>query len=171
MRQAVAALAVLGSLLGIGSIGTRPASAAPGTPRSMAAQTAQAPASQAAPAPGAQAAIEPPPNMTTYYMVFLRRSPQWTPEGPGVKELIEAHLANIRRLAQEGKLLLAGPFLEQTGPGSLAGLFVLQAGSTAEAREIAGTDPAVKGGRFTIEVLPWLGPKALAKVLAGEQAP
>jgi uncharacterized protein YciI len=100
--------------------------------------------------------------MTTYYVALLRRGPDWTPAmTPEVTKALEGHMANIRRLAAAGDLLLAGPFLEQSGPGALSGLFVLQARSLAEAKELVATDPAVQAGRFVAEVLPWLGPKSL----------
>jgi YCII-related domain len=56
---------------------------------------------------------------------------------------------------------VAGPFLDPSGQAALAGLFVLQAGSLAEAQQLVATDPAVHAGRFVAEILPWLGPKSL----------
>ncbi|HVT18771.1 MAG TPA: YciI family protein [Thermoanaerobaculia bacterium] len=107
------------------------------------------------------------PSMTTYYMALLRRGAKWTPEvTPEIERIGEGHMANIRRLAAEGKLLLAGPFLQQSGPGSLAGIFVLRAGSLDEARKLVDTDPAIRAGRFVAEIVPWLGPKTLECVTA-----
>jgi uncharacterized protein YciI len=100
--------------------------------------------------------------MSTYYMVFLRRGPAWTAEQtPAVKAIGEGHMKNIQRLADTGKLVIAGPFLEQTGERALAGLFVFRVASADEAKALVETDPAVKAGRFTYEVIPWLGPKTL----------
>jgi uncharacterized protein YciI len=139
---------------------------------------APAPATTAAagpPAAPAATAVQPstphqddvPPNMATYYVALLRRGPSWTPTmTPEVQKALEGHMANIRRLAAAGKLLVAGPFLEQSGPGSPAGLFVLQASSIAEAQRLVATDPAVQAGRFIAEVLPWLGPKSLQNLNA-----
>jgi uncharacterized protein YciI len=137
---------------------------------------AAAPTVPAEPAPppvatAAQAAAPQPadatPNMTTYYVALLRRGPSWTPTmTPEIRKALDGHMANIRRLAAEGKLLLAGPFLEQSGPGTLAGLFVLQASSVAEAQQLIATDPAVQVGRFVAEILPWLGPKSLRTLTA-----
>lgn len=109
-------------------------------------------------------APEPAFRMTTYYLALLRRGPNWTPEAtPEVAQLQEQHMANIRKMGESGKLIVAGPFLEQKGPGALAGLFIFKVGSLDEAKELAGSDPAVKAGRLAVEVIPWLGPEDLMK--------
>jgi uncharacterized protein YciI len=54
-------------------------------------------------------------------------------------------MANIKRLAAEGKLVAAGPF-EQGG-----GMFILNTTSTAEANEWLSTDPGVQAKRWDIE--------------------
>ena len=150
--------------------------AAPAAPAPTAlAPAAAPPAAPAAPAPvpapavaAALPASEPKPGegdhveMTTYYLVLLRRGPTWTAEEtPAVVKLQAAHMANIRRLAEAGTLALAGPFLEQTGPGSLSGLFLFRAGSRQEVEALTATDPMVQAGRLVPEILPWLGPKTL----------
>ncbi len=145
------------------------AGAAAGTPAPATAASATAPAPAAPPAgavppaPAAPGAEQLPPGMTRYYMVFLRRSGK--PKPPDLDRIMEGHMANIRRLAAEKKLLLAGPFMDQSGTGSLAGVFIFAAGSLDEARRWTETDPAVVAGRFTFEVVPWLGPKTLSRVL------
>jgi len=126
----------------------------------------QPPAAAQPAAAAVQPAAPPPPDatplMATYYVALLRRGQGWTATiTPEIQATLDGHMANIRRLAAEGKLLLAGPFLDQAGPGTLAGLFVLQAGSLVEAQQLAASDPAVRAGRFVAEVLPWLGPRSL----------
>jgi len=100
--------------------------------------------------------------MTTYYMVLLRRGPAWTatatPESAAVSK---GHMDNIQKLTAAGKMVVAGPFLDQTGPQALAGLFILRVASLDEAKATVSTDPAVKAGRFTYEIIPWMGPKTL----------
>ena len=111
-------------------------------------------------APDRSTSAEPKIEMTTYYVVFLRKGPSWTPERtPEVLAIGKGHMDNIKRLAAEGKLIIAGPFLDPKS--DLAGLFIFRVASADEARALTETDPAVKAGRFSYEVVPWLGPKTL----------
>ena len=67
------------------------------------------------------------------------------------KELFAGHFANMGRLAEERQLLLAGPFGKPRHDESLRGLFILDTGDPARARELAETDPTAKAGVFTLE--------------------
>lgn len=62
---------------------------------------------------------------------------------------MQGHMANIERLAKEGKLLVAGPF---EGGG---GIFILNTASIDEARQWLSTDPGVQANRWNIEILPY----------------
>ncbi|HRI67285.1 MAG TPA: YciI family protein [Polyangium sp.] len=125
--------------------------------------------SSAAPAP---ASVPCPPSvippagkfeMKNYFMGFLRRGPNWTAEQtPEVKQIGEGHMAHIRAMGATGKLILAGPFeVEGTPPNALAGILLFDVETIEEARVMASNDPAVKAGRFTLEVIPWYGPKGI----------
>jgi len=64
-------------------------------------------------------------------------------------KLMEGHMANINRLASEGKLLAAGPF---DGGG---GLFILNTTSIKDAESWVNSDPAVQANRWHVEYLPY----------------
>jgi len=100
-----------------------------------------------------------PIKLTTFYLAFLTRGGKWTPEKtPATEELQKAHLANIKRLAEMKKLVVAGPFGDD---GQLRGIFVFQVASLDEARALAATDPAVQAGRLALDIHPWLVPEGV----------
>ncbi len=83
-----------------------------------------------------------------YVFVFLNTKPD-KKELPKeeVDKLMEGHLANITRLANEGKLLVAGPF------NNGGGIFIFNSTSIAEVTEWLGTDPGIQAERWNIETL------------------
>jgi uncharacterized protein YciI len=100
-----------------------------------------------------------PIKMTTAYIGFLSRGAKWTPEKtPQTEELQKAHMANIHRLADMKKLVVAGPFGDN---GQLRGIFVFRVASLEEAKELAATDPTVQAGRLSIDMHPWLVPEGI----------
>ncbi len=100
------------------------------------------------------AAPQLPPDMTVYYFCLLTRGPQAAaiPKEQAA-ELQRGHMDNIRRLADAGKLLVAGPFMDG---GEWRGIFILKCASLDEAKALVATDPAVAAGRLAAEVRPWL---------------
>lgn len=100
-----------------------------------------------------------PTKMMTAYLAFLVRGDKWTPEKtPETEAIQKAHLANIQRLADMKKLVVAGPFGDN---GTLRGIFVFKVDSIEEARSLAATDPAVKAGRLALQIHPWLVPEGI----------
>ena len=98
------------------------------------------------------------PNMTIYYIFLLKKGPTWSPDPtPEVQALQEAHLANLRRLGEMGKLVLNGPLLDSFATsGEIRGIGVLKANSLAEAQELISTDPMVRVGRLIFELHAWM---------------
>lgn len=84
------------------------------------------------------------------FFVFLNTNPNKAKlSKEQVETLQAAHLQNIEKLADEGKLLAAGPF--DTG----GGFFVIQADDMKQVKEIIGTDPAIAANRYIIEIYPF----------------
>lgn len=106
--------------------------------------------------------------MTTYQVAFLRKGPAWTPaETEEVKAIQKGHMENIRRMGATGKLLIAGPFVDD---GDLRGMFIFRVDTLEEAKALADQDPAVKAGRLVLEWHPWFAAKNVT-VTAGPPAP
>jgi uncharacterized protein YciI len=102
--------------------------------------------------------------MKKYHMVFLYRGPFWTAqESPDVIELSNAHLNNIEKLVNLGKMTLAGPFEvnERDSGKIMAGIFILNTESIDSAHAWVRSDPAVQKERFTYEIRPWWGPSGI----------
>ena len=98
------------------------------------------------------------PNMTIYYIFLLKKGPTWSAEEtPEIDALQKAHLANLRRLGEMGKLVLNGPLLDSFATsGEIRGIGVIKAPSLAEAQELLSMDPMVKAGRLIFELHAWM---------------
>ena len=67
-------------------------------------------------------------------------------------------MANINRLAETGKLVLAGPFVDS---GDRRGVFIFKVDSMSEAQALTDTDPAVIAGRLKVVLYHWSVPKGM----------
>lgn len=98
------------------------------------------------------------PNMTIYYIYLLRKGPNWTSdESPELNALQEAHVSNMRRLGEMGRLVINGPLMDSFATsGEIRGIGVLKANSLAEAQDWISTDPMVKVGHLIFELHTWM---------------
>ncbi len=99
--------------------------------------------------------------MKVYVMAFLKRGPTNIKDSLKAAELQKGHLENINRLAEQKKLILAGPFLDT---GLVRGIFVLNVDNIQKARLLIETDPAIKSGSLDVDLKLWYGPAALMEV-------
>ncbi|WP_160152166.1 YciI family protein [Microbulbifer sp. ALW1] len=104
--------------------------------------------------------------MRKYVMALLKAGPNRDQGPEQAAELQRAHMANIQRMADEGVLVLAGPFLDK---GELRGIYVFDVATVEEARKLTETDPAVKAGRLVMELHPWYGSAAIKQLNAVHQ--
>ena len=99
--------------------------------------------------------------MKSYVMAFLKTGPNRDQDSVTKAKLQRAHLDNINRLAAEGKLVMAGPFLDE---GDIRGIYLFAVPSIEEAERLTATDPAIKAGSLIMELHPWYGSAAIMEV-------
>ncbi|MCB0401350.1 MAG: hypothetical protein KDD41_04655 [Flavobacteriales bacterium] len=99
--------------------------------------------------------------MKQYVMAFLKKGPNRDRDSAESYNLQRAHLDNITRLADEGKLVLAGPFLND---GEIRGIYVFDVKTVEEAKALTETDPAIQAGSLEMELIPWYGSAGLKGV-------
>jgi len=100
--------------------------------------------------------------MKKYVMAFLKEGPTQIKDSVASARLQKAHLQNIMKLAAEGKLIVAGPFLDDQ---PIRGIFIFNVESVEEAKKLTETDPAIKAGELVMELHPWYGSAALMEVV------
>ena len=84
-----------------------------------------------------------------HVFVFLNSKPDKEKISAEEEEALQkAHRANINRLVEEGKMIVAGPF---DGGG---GIFILTTGQVSVAQAWLETDPAIKANRWNIDLYP-----------------
>jgi len=100
--------------------------------------------------------------MRTYVLAILKTGTSKFAPGKERDEIFKGHFANIKRLAAEGKLVVAGPF--DSNSSGLRGIFILNASTVEEARKLTDTDPVVKSGLMAVDHYLWYGSAALMAI-------
>lgn len=98
--------------------------------------------------------------MKAYTIVMLTTGSAKIEDKAKMGELMKGHMTNIGKLADEGKIIVAGPFLEKNKE-NYRGMFIFNTKSKEEAESWVKTDPAVTAGVFSYEIFPWYGSAAL----------
>ena len=95
-------------------------------------------------------------DMKTYYLVLLMEGPKRNQDSTEAAKIQQAHLAHLGKMTEQGKLVMAGPLLDDV---DLRGICIYDVKSLEEAKALAEADPAVKAGRLKVQVHPWMTKK------------
>lgn len=94
--------------------------------------------------------------MKTYFFVMLTSGKQRNQDSVNLQKIQQGHLANILKLEREGKLVVAGPFLDES---NWRGIFIFDVKTKEEVEKLIKTDPAITSGRLNYEIHPWMTQK------------
>lgn len=86
--------------------------------------------------------------MRGFVLVVLKTGPNRVKEGPERTKMFQGHFANIQRLADQKKLVIAGPL---DGVDGWRGLFVFATPDIDEAKSHVATDPVIVSGEMIAE--------------------
>lgn len=104
--------------------------------------------------------------MKMYIMVILKTGSNTTADKKTTDSLFKGHLSNIKRLADDKKLVVAGPFGKNEN--NFRGIFILNVSSMEEAQELLQTDPAIHAKLLEPVLIPWYGSAALPEYLKAD---
>ncbi len=113
------------------------------------------------------ASVLPQWTMSTVTFGFFVSGPNQEAASPDLLQNQQAeHIANFGRLAQEGRLLMAGPLADPER--RLRGIIVLKGEkppqTSEEMKAVFGPDPFVQSGRLAFESVPWRTAEGRIKV-------
>ena len=101
--------------------------------------------------------------MKSYVLVILKTGSHAVEDKAVRDSLFAGHMQNIKRLADEGKLIVAGPL--SANENKYRGIFILDTGSLEQANEWVQTDPVVREMLLDADLYQWYGAAALRTYL------
>ena len=90
--------------------------------------------------------------MKQYFFVMLTKGAERSQDSITALKIQQGHMNNITKLANEGKLVVAGPFGDDE---SWRGIFIFDCKTKEEVENLLKSDPAISSGRLSYEVHPW----------------
>ncbi len=99
--------------------------------------------------------------MKRYVFVLLKTGAVTIEDKEESGKVFAGHFANMSRLGKEGKLVVAGPFVEGD---SKRGLFILNVTTIEDAEKLVNTDPAIAAGVLDYELTKLYCSAALMKI-------
>lgn len=100
--------------------------------------------------------------MKTYVFCLLKTGTNTTATAEESKKAFEGHMSNIGKLAKEGKLVVAGPFMKNDR--NYRGIYIFNVSTIEEAQELVKTDPAISINLLEAELALWYGSAALQEL-------
>jgi len=94
--------------------------------------------------------------MKRYVFMHLLSGSERSQDSLEAAKIQEQHLAHLNKMADSGKLVVAGPF--ENG-GEYRGLLIFDVETIEEALALEGDDPAVKAKRLKMQAFYWWGAK------------
>lgn len=101
--------------------------------------------------------------MKKYVFCLLKTGSNTTASKEETQKLFEGHMENISKLAKEGKLVVAGPFMKNDR--NYRGIYIFNVETIDEAKILVATDPAIKANLLEAELTPWYASAALQETL------
>ena len=95
-----------------------------------------------------------PRNLKPYFLCFLVRGERWD-NLEGAETLMSEQLNFLREQIEWHRYKLAGPV---TDGGEIVGFSILEAADAEAALALANSDPAVRAGRVSTQILPVILP-------------
>ncbi|MGI4720951.1 MAG: YciI family protein [Janthinobacterium lividum] len=86
--------------------------------------------------------------MRSYVLVILKTGPKKATDKAERARIFEGHFANMKRLAADGKLAVAGPL---DGKEERRGIFILATPDIDEAKTWVAADPVIQSGEMVAE--------------------
>jgi uncharacterized protein YciI len=105
--------------------------------------------------------------MKSYILVMLKKGSSTITDKKQLDSIFHGHMANIKRLASENKLVLAGPMGDNDK--NYEGIFVFNTASIDEAKQWLSTDPAIQSKHLDAELYSWYCTAALQEIPALHQ--
>ncbi len=101
--------------------------------------------------------------MKGYVFAILKTGSNTTTDKAFIDSCFSGHMANIMRLVNEGKLLVAGPMGKNDN--AYRGIFILNVKTIEEAEQLVQTDPAINSKLLDVDLYSWYGSAALSEYL------
>jgi uncharacterized protein YciI len=104
-----------------------------------------------------------PYGMKGYVFVILKTGPNTNSDKEFISNSFKDHMSNIKRLAEEKKLVVAGPL--QKNDLTYRGIFILNTRDFEEAKAMMEPDTAIREGLLEAVLFQWYGSAALSEYL------